>query len=188
MASAEKNGGAPRKTPRHQSPKDTPPKYKQATNKTSVSRANGVARANGATPAAGKSQAFGERRQSVLGRYWRRYAQLGYSALGVHPVGVVINNRDRSKSPVMFAWQHFCNRQPEPREIAVTLDLQPRSQIGAACGFGGLIVLDADTENEALKKVILDFMGAIFPDAPLRRGNRARIGAYLLQWDGWTEG
>lgn len=186
----DEKGGASRKTPRQFITSQTDSnKYANSAEKSSgVAKGNGasrdVAHANGATPT-GK---FGERRQSVLGKFWRKHALLGYSPLGTHPPGVTINGKDRSKSPVMFAWQHFCDRQPEPREISATLDLQPRSQIGVACGQEGLIVLDADTEDPALQKVILDFMGAIFPDAPLRRGNRARIGAYLLQWDGWTEG
>ncbi len=181
----DKKDGAP-EARRQSSPQTTSIKFANGADKASGvanAKPHDVARAKGvAHNAAGKSQEFGEGRNSVLGRYWRKYAQLGYSPIGTHPVGTVIKDKERDKSPVMYRWQEFCDRQSEPREITLTLQLQSRSQIGVAGGFEKFVPLDVDTEDPALQKAILKFMSALFPDAPLRKGKRTRIGAYLFQW------
>jgi hypothetical protein len=124
-----------------------------------------------------------ERRHSVLFKYWRRYEELGYSPVGTHPVGTIINGRERDKSPVLYRWQQFCERQAEPREIRATLELQPRAQVGICGGYEGFVALDVDTEDEFIQGIIKKFMDKYFPDAPLRTGKKSRIGAYMFVWD-----
>lgn len=203
MAGPQKNGDTPGKARRQSKAVSAPSKYANGADKSSV---NGVKRANGATAhAAGKTahhvagngasppshcdakgKPFGERSASVLGRNWRRYEELGYSPIGTHPIGTTIKGVDRSKTPIVYRWQRFCDERAEPLEIKMTLDLQPRAQIGICGGYGDFIALDVDTENSEIKKIIEEFMDAHFPDAPRRIGNPKRVGAYLCVWE--TEG
>ncbi|MBG0800780.1 DUF3987 domain-containing protein [Methylocystis sp. H4A] len=187
-----KKDGAPEARRQVSSPEKTASnKYgNEADKSTAVTNANGathgVAKANGASRPPhcdAKGKPFGEGRASILNRTWRKYYPLGYSPLGIYPPGTAINDKDRSKSPVLYAWQRFCDQAPDPREITATLQIQPRAQIGVACGYDGLIVLDFDSENPRLKKACEEWMQLTFPDAPRRLGNPARAGAYLFRWE-----
>lgn len=181
----KKEDGAPGKVRRQSSPPNTPDKYNATdveSTPATIGKSHALAKANGASrphpKASGKPG-----HDSVLYKVWRKYYTLGYSPLGTHPCDVTINGKKRDKSPVMYRWQEFCDRQPDPREIRATLDIQPRAQIGVAGGYQRFVALDVDTEDERIKAVIRKFMAGFFPDAWLRLGNRERIGAYLFRWE-----
>jgi hypothetical protein len=179
MVQPNKENGAPRNERAAKKSTSTKGKYANGAKKSS----DGVKRANGKTrDGEGLFGAVPTGRDSVLYKTWRKLCERGYSPVPLHPAGVTIRGKDRAKTPILHCWNDMCERLITPAEINAALELQPRAEVGVACEFDNLIVIDGDTEDPAIKAVIEQTMVTLFPDAPRRLGKRTRPGAWLFHW------
>jgi hypothetical protein len=75
----------------------------------------------------------------------RRIRELGYSPIPVRP---------GSKQPAFAGWSDLCDQAPDWRRIEVWSRKLPSAGLAVAGGYGGLVIVDVDTEDPAQQEAI----------------------------------
>ncbi len=82
-----------------------------------------------------------------------------------------------AKRPAIDGWQAFCERQATPSELVGWFRDLPNAHISIACGYGGAIWLDLDTD----KPEIVAAYRSVMPESTVaRRGAKGRADAYRM--------
>jgi putative DNA primase/helicase len=97
-----------------------------------------------------------------------------YWAAGLPVVPLI----QRQKRPCIDAWEIYHSVMPTEGEQSSWVNRYPDANIGLVLGAqSGLVMLDIDTEEQALQKVILDVLSP-FPSPWIRVGSKGMVLAY----------
>src|SRR5688572_30307481 len=78
----------------------------------------------------------------------------GYSAVPCAP-GTKVPGQYRNKQwRFKYDWPHYCDRLPTHYEVPLW-EKWPDAGVGLACGFGGLVAVDLDTDDAEIQAAIL---------------------------------